>query len=633
MKYVVTFMAAGLCTSATAEGQLNRVWMDQGWTDLTAQAPTTWYETSQGSRLIRLDWFKALSAQATYGGQAIATDYGFPFASPDAPLPIGFIVDTDEDGTDWLGLNCSACHTTRLTYQETELMVHGGQSYGDFGSLLGDLTKSVQQRYDDPSKSAALFSALPDSGYTDIAQMRAEMADWLAHRSEIDRIVADLDHNQGWGYGRADAVAYIQAATAKVVQKGPAPFVRPANAPVNFPHVWNANQQGALQHNGLVENGTDISLQGDNLKIGAYIRNWTEALGVFAEAEMLDDGTLTTSVNGPNLLKIEKSLATLQSPRWPEDVFGTLDQTRQAHGADLYQEHCVACHGIVEDTTDLTQEYPLDEAPCSSAGSKYGSDPFVCVQPVVDISVTTAASNANFAFGSELTGTDPMMTCNIMLHQIPAGKLAGKMKANTLESFKEFTETFAETEFTNQIMAALIMKDLYNQAPQLFDAQLRAETTLLFDRIKSWIGFDAMVWAGLRGNEVASSGIEAMRSYCADQAMLLHTEDPETFPLPGYKSRPLNGIWASAPYLHNGSVPTLYDLLLPSDARPETFRVPVGPFDPKRVGLAQDQGGFLFRTRDANGAEIVGNSNRGHDYGVDMTSADRWALVEYLKGL
>ncbi len=55
----------------------------------------------------------------------------------------------------------------------------------------------------------------------------------------------------------------------------------------------------------------------------------------------------------------------------------------------------------------------------------------------------------------------------------------------------------------------------------------------------------------------------------------------------GYIARPLNGIWATAPYLHNGSVPTLYDLLLPAEQRPRTFYTGSNEFDPVKVGYVR----------------------------------------------
>ena len=95
-----------------------------------------------------------------------------------------------------------------------------------------------------------------------------------------------------------------------------------------------------------------------------------------------------------------------------------------------------------------------------------------------------------------------------------------------------------------------------------------------------------------------------------------------------YKARPLNGAWASSPYLHNGSVPTLYDLLLPPTARPKKFTVGRLEFDPHKVGYVSD-GNEPFVVDTA----VTGNSNRGHEYGVTLSQEERWALVEYLKTL
>jgi hypothetical protein len=72
-------------------------------------------------------------------------------------------------------------------------------------------------------------------------------------------------------------------------------------------------------------------------------------------------------------------------------------------------------------------------------------------------------------------------------------------------------------------------------------------------------------------------------------------------PILGYKFRPLTGIWATAPYLHNGSVPTLYDLLLPPSDRPTSFYVGTREFDPVKVGFKTEQSAensFLFRVFD-----------------------------------
>ena len=96
-----------------------------------------------------------------------------------------------------------------------------------------------------------------------------------------------------------------------------------------------------------------------------------------------------------------------------------------------------------------------------------------------------------------------------------------------------------------------------------------------------------------------------------------------------YAARPLHGIWAAAPYLHNGSVPTLYHLLLPPEQRPKTFALGEREYDPMKVGFAvgkacdkQDCG--IDTTR-------IGDGNSGHIWGTDLAESDRMALLEYLK--
>ncbi len=102
-----------------------------------------------------------------------------------------------------------------------------------------------------------------------------------------------------------------------------------------------------------------------------------------------------------------------------------------------------------------------------------------------------------------------------------------------------------------------------------------------------------------------------------------------------YKARPLNGVWTSAPFLHNGSVPNLYQLLLPAKDRVKQFSLGSWTFDPKNVGyvLHSHDNDFVFDTT------LPGNSNAGHEYGTGyygepaLTEQERWALVEYMKTL
>ena len=96
-----------------------------------------------------------------------------------------------------------------------------------------------------------------------------------------------------------------------------------------------------------------------------------------------------------------------------------------------------------------------------------------------------------------------------------------------------------------------------------------------------------------------------------------------------YKTQPLPGIWSTAPYLHNGSVPDLYQLLLPPEQRVTSFTVGNREFDPRHVGYEYGPGEDLFEFD----TTVRGNSNSGHKYGTDICDEDRWDLIEYLKTL
>lgn len=99
----------------------------------------------------------------------------------------------------------------------------------------------------------------------------------------------------------------------------------------------------------------------------------------------------------------------------------------------------------------------------------------------------------------------------------------------------------------------------------------------------------------------------------------------------GYSNQPLDGIWARAPYLHNGAVPTLRDLLEPPAARPQRFYRGNDVFDPVRVGFVSDVASAGSARYFAFDTSLPGNGNLGHTYGTTLPPADKDAIVEYLK--
>jgi len=100
----------------------------------------------------------------------------------------------------------------------------------------------------------------------------------------------------------------------------------------------------------------------------------------------------------------------------------------------------------------------------------------------------------------------------------------------------------------------------------------------------------------------------------------------------GYANQPLDGVWLRAPYLHNGSVPTLTDLLSAPDERPDVFYRNVDIYDWDRVGFISrgttaNRIGFKFDTSER------GNGNGGHTYGTNLPASEKRALIEYMKTL
>jgi hypothetical protein len=115
--------------------------------------------------------------------------------------------------------------------------------------------------------------------------------------------------------------------------------------------------------------------------------------------------------------------------------------------------------------------------------------------------------------------------------------------------------------------------------------------------------------------------------------------DPSLRSEPIYKARPLTGIWAVSPYLHNGSIPNLYALLSPQSERPNTFWTGSKQFDPVKVGhdTSEMKGAYLYDVTKP------GNDNHGHEFkdgprgngvvGPALSPDDRFAIIEYLKSL
>ena len=192
--------------------------------------------------------------------------------------------------------------------------------------------------------------------------------------------------------------------------------------------------------------------------------------------------------------------------------------------------------------------------------------------------------------GIDVVGTDPKSATNLHDARVPAGVLEGSL-------LPDGSRVYGQEASGLDLLTGVVGNTL---------KQNKAAAIRTLANAKIW---------GL--TETPKQGDHAADTDADPVASLL-----------SYKARPLNGAWASSPYLHNGSVPTLYDLLLPEAERPARFAVGRWTYDPVKVGyVSEGEDPWVFDT------SVDGNRNTGHLYGTTLSDADRWALVEYLKTL
>jgi len=409
-----------------------------------------------------------------------------------------------------------------------------------------------------------------------------------------------------YGYGRLDAFGRIYNRILSHLTPGQENF-NPANASVSYPFLWDTPRHDFVQWNGVADNNDG----GPTGFLGPLGRNTGEVLGVFAtfslEPQKFHLG-YKSSAEKRNLTRLEKHLTKLMSPVWPQDILPPIDAKLAADGEQVFHDYkCALCHG---DDKTFKRDDP---------------------KRVV---------TAQFA-SLDMIGTDSQMASNALNYQGKSGLFKGEpMDFGSNHTFSETTHVVFALQ--KAVKGVIIARD-----PDKSWLQARAEW--LYDLITA--RFD---------NPIKK----------ADRH--LDFEINNNFPnnLNAYKARPLNGIWATAPYLHNGSVPTLYELFLPScsndeiaagkQCRPNKFTVGSREFDPQKVGLVSKDKAtypdlFEFDT------SLPNNSNAGHEYSsgrtpvikVDaqgkairkadgsfdiehlppITAQQRLALVEYLKTL
>nr|WP_164502827.1 di-heme-cytochrome C peroxidase [Nitrosomonas oligotropha] len=643
-------------------------YLDQGW---KAEDSLWFYNITQGSNLMPYDFFLVLEKPGE--SQLFRSDENMNFyrylpqkassGNPDA-LPVGWVKDSYK-GKEYVGLTCAACHTGQINYNGVGIRIDGGPATADMENIMIDLAKALKHtREDAEAKQRFVKNVLAKGNYKSEADVLTDLSKYEQRIYSYTYINASPT---SYGYARLDAFGRIynrvlehiinekelrellhdrkvrfdkeltkaqieeisqldKTVTEKEIDEilskvdkvitgeqrdhlmeqlkkhltplqiallNDAVFNRP-DAPVSYPFLWDIAQHDYVQWNGIA----------DNAGLGPIGRNAGEVIGVFGTLDwreekgvsltsLLFQGSGTTrvkfdsSIDVQNLHRIESHLKKLNSPVWPQEILGKIDMERAANGEVLFHEYCAACHAAI-DRTDPNRRV---------------------------IANMTRVSDVK---------TDPTMAENSFAYQGYSGILRNqyvRLEVGNLLLDKRAPVAALLTQATKNVVATPADPDKW-----------------FFQYWADWA--DNLIRAYIE-NEIKSS-------------IKNGNYDPDTTVNPlaslnAYKGRPLNGIWATAPYLHNGSVPSLYDLLLPKkregdpddgEYRPDQFEVGSREFDPVKVGLKSS--GYKSFTFDTS---FPANSNAGHEYASGKTAQpngvtlrplskeEKLDLLEYLKTL
>ena len=622
--------------------------LEQNWTDVESNR---FYNAAQGSRLVPYDWFLHLEeagSQEPFRSAKHVRALGYIPRTPDPVntdgLPVGFIKDASYDGQmAGLGLTCAACHTSQIIHNRTAYLIDGGPSLGDFERLMKALAAALQVTAENDAKFARFAAAVLPAGSSanDKADLLANVrsvADLRAKYNERNLPKLEKDH---FGPGRVDAFGAIfnevSVTFLNLPQNG-----HPANAPVSYPCLWDAPQHDRVQWNGAAENKR--SRLGKVLfgteEVGALGRNSGEVLGVFGNVEINAHEPLSiprrypSTVNKANLMAIENSLKKLWSPEWPEEL-GAINADSKAKGELLFKERCADCHQAID---------------------RQDPDRKVIAQlSNVETDQNMIRNFGRFAKTGLLKGRrKTLLSFERMGPEEPIGVILKHVVERVI-----LDPEFDLREIKQELLAAV---DNPRKLLDLIDSLNPGYrmTATIEQGEKQLVGqFDSLIAQGQslkvdggrfylmeRGRDIAARGLgdEIIDLRSVDgilaAARLLEgviaaepangqsaaTLNNATAKI-GYKARPLNGIWATAPYLHNGSVPNLVELLKPAAQRVKTFHVGSQEFDPVNVGFKDDPNQPLFDTN------VDGNTNTGHEFGTDLNPEQRRQLLEYLKSL
>ena len=598
------------------------VHLNQGWEDGWQVGQKQWFHhASQGTTFsgLRYEWFMALeqpelsifATPGLFSDSEYLQRFGFlpseknDDMNPDG-LPVGFAkedhfqepYDDAPDPYKVVGFTCAACHTTQLNYEGTGIRIDGGSAMVDLGKFQSALGRAVfyTDLFSWRFKRFANRVLGDDHEAADAEELRTSLKAFVT-AGKAAKAYADEKHlyDLEAGFGRTDALGLI---LNRVFDDLNEDNLAVADAPVNIPHIWDSSWFEFVQYNASIRT--------------PMTRNIGEALGVGALINTTGVGNekWRSTVNVENLWKMEEQLSGdkpfsgLQSPEWPKDVLGELDDDLKAKGGVLYARHCQRCHWKID---DIKVAY---ETKSGQFGPKK-TQMWTPMNKYKKRFINTSQS----AYNVEQIGTDPGQALNFARRVVILDNHTISRAGDKLEHVTSGVRKLA-------------FRDLgwLNDDEEVRDPRFDGYRVPWEDQQRAF-----------REDKNSIPGQAIADDFESFKDAVVRLE---------YKARPLNGVWATAPYLHNGSVRTLYQLLSPVAEREKKFHLGSREFDPKHVGFKNEKltGGFELDTT------LKGNYNTGHEFrdlrpdekkkklvkgvlGPAFSVEERLALIEYLKSL
>jgi hypothetical protein len=538
--------------------------------------------TDQGSQIIPYVWFLHLEQAGSTAKFAAPVNMNRFRYLPQKPtkmnpdgLPIGFTRGNARDSQangkiswDWLGITCAACHTGQVEYNGAKFLIDGAPTMGDFETLLRDLVKAMKATVMDDGK----FKRFATAVITD-SRMREDggTGDKNQLRLQLKKMIDIRDDWNRRNQGTAESGDYGHArldAVGAIVNEVAAAGLGKAK------NIKAANAPVSYPFIWDTPQHDKVQWNGSvfNAGLGALSRNVGEVVGVFGALNFSKEGIPLTSINFGALAKLETLLTRLQSPLWKDTDLPDINQTLARKGRGDFEDFCIGCHLTIK--RDDPDRHILARM--------------------------FRVTGPNGPGDSNSIATDDQMALNFLLKTRAAKGRVGKA-------------LFAA-------MLGGLLRDPVNLLKAIKAGQPSDVVAFVYKAKADHLPGDPKNFLKALNDEYPSVP-DKHNPHCVPNGTELC-----------YKARPLNGIWATAPFLHNGSVRTMRQLLLPADLREKSFKVGTREYDPDDMGF-KDVGAFALDT------SLPGNSNAGHDgriYGSKVFANDKErmnALLEYLKTL